>query len=301
MELRDIEYFAVVAEHRHLGRAAEALHLTQPALSKSLRRLERTMGAKLVQRTPKGIELTPEGTVLMTRVSQLRLMLTDVAREMGQVRVGLAGKLRVGASPGVIDHCVSHACSALSQEAPDATLTVIAAANDVLLPALRKGELDLIVSGIPVLAFNDLAHEHLFDDEAVLIASADHRLAGKRRVTLADLARERWAVAEVDDQQWTAMRSRLDQTGGLTHRTIVLRTSYLPLRDWMVARSGLVTMSTRRYLKQVSPDLRLIELAVEELAQTRRVGLSYRKDGYMPPLARRFIEILKMSARKLVG
>ena len=60
MELRDIEYFAVAAEHRHLGRAAAALGLSQPALSKSLRRLENALQAKLVKRTPKGIDLTPE-------------------------------------------------------------------------------------------------------------------------------------------------------------------------------------------------------------------------------------------------
>jgi len=61
MELRDIEYFAVVAEHGNLRRAAESLGLSQPALSKSLRRLEKSMAAKLVKRTPKGVELTAVG------------------------------------------------------------------------------------------------------------------------------------------------------------------------------------------------------------------------------------------------
>ena len=58
MELRDIEYFAVIAEHGHLGRASEALGLSQPALSKSLRRLEEAVEARLFNRTPKGMELT---------------------------------------------------------------------------------------------------------------------------------------------------------------------------------------------------------------------------------------------------
>ena len=61
MELRDIEYFAVVAEHGNLRRASEALGLSPPALSKSLRRLEESMQAKLVERTPKGVALTPVG------------------------------------------------------------------------------------------------------------------------------------------------------------------------------------------------------------------------------------------------
>ena len=68
MELRDIEYFAVIAEHGHLGRAADVLGLSQPALSKSLRRLEQALQVKLVKRTPKGVELSAEGSVLLLRV-----------------------------------------------------------------------------------------------------------------------------------------------------------------------------------------------------------------------------------------
>jgi DNA-binding transcriptional LysR family regulator len=293
MELRDIEYFAAAAEHQHLGRAAEALGLTQPALSKSLRRLERTMGAKLVKRTPKGIALTPEGGALLRRVSQLRLTLTDVAREIADVSAGRAGHLRVGAAAGFVDDLVLDSCNALYAEAPGAMLIVTVAANDVLLPALRRGEFDLIVSGIPVLPFDDLVHEHLFDDHMVVIASAGHRLARQKHVTLADVAPERWTSTLVDPQQWTAVRNRIDQLGGSRQRAIVLRTSYLPLRDQMVEQTDLLGMSSRRYLRQVSERLKLMELPVAELMQTRRVGVSYRKGAYVSPLARRFIELLK--------
>src|SRR5215471_10219627 len=96
MQLRDIEYFAVVAEHAHLGRAADALGLSQPALSKSLRRLEEALQAKLVRRTPKGVELTPEGSVLFLRVRELRLSLQGVAREVAEVGEGRVGYLRIG-------------------------------------------------------------------------------------------------------------------------------------------------------------------------------------------------------------
>ena len=88
MELRDIEYFAVVAEQRHLGRAAELLGLTQPALSKSLRRLESALEVKLVRRIPKGIELTAEGTALASGAHALRLSMKDVVREVSDVTHG---------------------------------------------------------------------------------------------------------------------------------------------------------------------------------------------------------------------
>jgi len=68
MDFRDVEYFAVLAKHGHVGRAAEALGLSQPALSLSLRRLERSIQAKLVKRTPKGVELTSVGSALLAQV-----------------------------------------------------------------------------------------------------------------------------------------------------------------------------------------------------------------------------------------
>ena len=72
-QLRDIEYFAAIAEHGQVQKAAAALGLSQPALSKSLRRLEQAMKTRLLKRTPHGIELTSVGSALLSRIRKLRL------------------------------------------------------------------------------------------------------------------------------------------------------------------------------------------------------------------------------------
>src|SRR5262245_40897848 len=124
MELRDIEYFAVVAEHRSIARAAETLGLSQPALSKSLRRLEASVRAKVVKRTPKGVELTAVGTALLAQVRRLRLTLDDITREAADLSEGRAGHLRIGTTSLQALHFVPTACDALLKEAPKATLTI---------------------------------------------------------------------------------------------------------------------------------------------------------------------------------
>ena len=84
MELRDLEYFAIVAEHGHFGRAAEALGLSQPALSMGLRRIETSMQTKLVKRTPKGVELTVAGAdALVTRTASSIVARRCCARSRG--------------------------------------------------------------------------------------------------------------------------------------------------------------------------------------------------------------------------
>ena len=141
MELRDIEYFAAVAEHGNLRRAAETLGLSQPALSKSLRRLESSMAAKLVRRIPRGVELTPVGAALHAQVRRIRLTLGDVRREAADLSEGRAGDLRIGTSP-LHAEVLPAAFAALLKNAPRVRLAVTVSDNDLMVPALRNGELD---------------------------------------------------------------------------------------------------------------------------------------------------------------
>lgn len=303
IELRDIEYFAVVAEHGHLGRAAEALGLGQPALSRSLQRLEQAAQARLFKRTPKGVELTAAGTALLSHVRRLRLSLGDVAREVADLGQGRAGHLRIGAGTGFVEHLLPAACCALLENAPNVTFTVTVAANDALLPALRKGELDLIVTGIPASPYEDLVQEHLYDDDFVVYASVNHRLAKRERLTIADLAQERWVVPaanslSVNVLSWQRLHQAFEDSG-LAPPRITMVTSSMTFRFHTVASSDLVGFSSRRTLQQVAPRYHLAKLPVEKMTWTRRVGVSYRKSAYLCPAALRFIEILKSAAREI--
>src|SRR3954469_17676714 len=176
MELRDIEYFAVIAQHGHLGRAAEALGLSQPALSKSLRRLEDALEAKLVKRTPKGVETTPEGSALLQRVRGLRLSLQDVAREVKDVSAGRVGHLRVGIGESIAEYLLPAAFEELLRDSPKVSLRLEVSDNDQMVPALLDGQLDLVVNYLAYLLMpalpEGIAHEKLYDDDMVVYASA---------------------------------------------------------------------------------------------------------------------------------
>jgi len=298
MELRDIEYFAVVAEHRHLGRAAEALGLTQPALSKSLRRLEIALEAKLVRRTAYGVELTAEGAALASHVHRLRLSLDDVTREVRDVTHGRVGQLRIGAAPGMADNVLPVPCSALLTDGPQVTIKVTIGHNNVLLPALRNGELDLIISGIPDTPYDDLVQENLYDDEFIVFASASHPLATRKKVAIADLAHWRWASAASNVLAWQWLQ-RTFENHSLAPPRIALEAGSHSLRGLIAASSDLLCFNARRAFRESARHLPLVELPVKELKWIRHVGVSYRKDSYLSPAAKRFIEILKATAKEI--
>ena len=298
MELRDVEYFSVIAKHGHLGRAAEALGLSQSALSKSLRRLEQGMRVKLVKRTPKGVELTAEGSTLLSHAQRLRASLDDVVREVTDVRQGLAGHLRIGAGQGYFFHLLPAACAALSKEAPNATLSLRELSYGEGTQALHNGELDLTIydRGSPE---HELAQEHLYDDQRVVIAPVNHRLAGKKPVALADLAQERWTVFGPTATIARALLGTFEKHG-LPHPRVMVETGATVLRLPLVASSDLLGYTWASIVRQAAPHLRLAEINVRELTSTFSNSLFYRKDAYLSPVARRFIEILKPTAGKMV-
>lgn len=293
MELRDIEYFAVIAECGHLGRAAEALGLGQPALSKSLRRLEQAVQAKLVARTPKGVAITAEGSALLARVRELRLSYQNIGREIEDVRPGRVGHVRIGIGVACPEKLLARAFAALLEDAPGARVTTTVSDNDVMVPALRNGELDLVVNYLMASHFHDsLAHEHLYDDQFVVIASRAHRLAGRKKIAIAELADERWALSAMV----LGSQHRLQEAfreAGIRPPESAVECRTLRLRALTVACSDLLDWTSRRLVEQSDLSSAVTILPVKELAWSRPVGLIYRREAYQPPATRLLIDKLK--------
>jgi DNA-binding transcriptional LysR family regulator len=298
MELRDLEYFAVVAEYGHLGRAAEALGLSTPALSKSLRRIEKSLQAKLVKRTPKGVELTAIGAALVTHANRLRLSFNDVTREAADLREGRVGNLRIGASPGLAEYMLPQATSALFRTAPGATVNVTVGTGTVEL--LRNGELDLVLAlNLPQMD-KELIQEHLYDDEIVVYASKTHRLAKKKSVTLADIAQEHWAMSTPNALPMRLLIQALEERG-LPSPKVTMISNSLWLRLMMVGVTNLLSLNARRTSRHIATLAALKDLSVKDFTGFWRVGITYRKDTYISPVARRFIEILKATAKEMTS
>lgn len=291
--LRDVEYFAAIAEHGQLQLAANALGLSQPALSLSLRRLEQAMNARLLKRTPKGVELTSVGSALLARVAHLRLSVDDVTREIADLGEGRAGHLRIGMleSNG---HVAPRACTALLMEAPRLTLKLTTDPHGALMAALRNGTLDVAVTVNREQAprNEDMTELRLCDVETTILASADHRLAKRRQVTFTDLALERW-VLPAPEYGGPQLLAQGFASVGLSPPKVAIEASAMMSRFHLVATSDLLTFGTRPMSQNAAAHLGVVDLRVKGLPADRYICATWRKDAYLPPAAFRFIEILK--------
>ena len=298
MEFRDLRYFSAVAEHQNIGRAAEALNLSATALGKSLRRLEKSVGAKLVQRAPKGVALTAVGAALLTRIGPLQGMLNDVLHEATDLAEGHAGHVNVGATPSTAETVVANACVTLSKESPRITLKVTVASAASLGHTLHKGEMDFCVADVAAFSPAQFVHERLYENREIVFASANHRLAKRKQVSVADLACERWAsTISTSRPPWQALFEAF-KNNGLSPAGVALDTNSQEVRMQAIAYSDYLGVNTRYFVRQQARRFPIVELPVKEMSVVRNLSINHRKGAYLSPSAQRLIDILKEQARK---
>src|SRR5262245_42262680 len=139
IDLRDLRYFEVIAELGHLGRAADQLHLTQPALTRCISRLEQMFGTELFERVGRGIRLTSAGEALLTRARRLHVAADETAREMVDFARGDSGVIALGIVPTAAQFLLPAVCRALLADTQDVTIKTVIAQDDLLVPSLKAG------------------------------------------------------------------------------------------------------------------------------------------------------------------
>ncbi|MDO8187264.1 hydrogen peroxide-inducible genes activator [Conexibacter sp. JD483] len=182
--LAQLRAFVALCEMRHFGAAARRLGIGQSTLSEAFAALEASVGARLVERGPRRIVVTPEGRRLLAH-AQAAVTAAD-AFEIAASGLGglLAGPLRLGLIPTVAPYLLPALLARLGDEAPELELHVREDQTETLLGALRGGDLDAAVLALP-LAEEGLGELALYDEEFVVVVPAGHPWAGR-----ADLAPE---------------------------------------------------------------------------------------------------------------
>ena len=195
MNLNQLRVFAAVAEHGGFSRAAAVLRLSQPAVSKSVQELERTLGLPLIERAGRSSRLTPAGESLATRARELFSVEASAEEELRALRGLEGGTLHVGASTTIATYMLPSILARFRETHPGVALRVVSANTRAIARQLLERRLDVAIVEGPV------AHERLDviawrEDELVLIASSGHPLASRRAVRAADLDGVRLIVRE---------------------------------------------------------------------------------------------------------
>ena len=186
MELRHLRYFVVVAEELHFRRAAERLHMSQPPLSQQIRALEEEVGATLLLRNQRQVELTAAGAAFLERAREILTLVEDAALEARRVQRGEVGRLAIGFVGSAMYSFVPELLRAFREQFPDVVLRLQELGTSEQLRQLENGRLDVGFMRLPVLR-PELRVETVCEEPVIAALPDLHPLAAKRRLSLEDL------------------------------------------------------------------------------------------------------------------
>jgi len=280
LKLKHLQLLVALDEFRHLGRAAEFLSLTQPAVSKTLAEVERMFGLDLFVRSTRGTEPTPHGDTI---VRFARSVLADYGRardEIAAVTSGAAGRVSVGAMVVATPGLLSRAVELLKARSAQTTVAIEEGDLTRLLPRLRVGELDLFVGRLePGYAAPDLETEPLYDEPMSVISRPDHPLVRKANPTWADLAALPWVVPPA----WASSRIKLNQ--------LFYKHGLNPPADLIESASFLVTLTFVRERAAIAFVARTVARFLEREGLAK--ALRFKMPIELPPVG-----IITMRSRK---
>ena len=188
MELRHLRYFVGVAEEQHFGRAAERLHIVQPALSRQIQDLEREMGFPLFDRLPRGVRLNAAGKLFLSDVRRILQDVEDAKRRAERIAHGKSGTLRIGIATAVSWHgMVAESFSRFRREQPDAELELHHLLSVHQIEAIMTGRLDAGFAAGLLPMNKELARWRIAADRMVLAVPKGHPLTKRQGVRLRDL------------------------------------------------------------------------------------------------------------------
>jgi LysR family hydrogen peroxide-inducible transcriptional activator len=195
LSLRDLEYLVAVADHQHFGQAAEACHVSQPALSSQIGKVENLLGVKLFERSNRRVLITPDGKRI---ADQARLVLEEAAKIAllaAPAREPLCGSLRLGIIATLGPYLMPHLIPKLRKTFPKLQLLLREGLTADLVSDLRTGSLDAVIAA-PTFDMDGLNATELFWEPFVLAAPKRHRLTEKSSLQAADLRSDEMILLE---------------------------------------------------------------------------------------------------------
>lgn len=292
MQSRLLRHFLAVVERKNITAAAEDLHISQPALTRSIRQLEQTIGADLFERLPTGVALTRQGEVLARRARLMDLEYQHALAEITAMQQGLAGTLRIGAGPVWITSLLPPVVAAFHHQYPRVKVRLTSGVIDTLVPELLSGEIDLFCSTLDFAAQPELVKEPMVRIRHAVVARGNHPLAGAGVVSAADMSRFPWLVL-ANDQVGTSRIGSYFVANAVEPPTIAVETTALGIIKILLEGDFLAHFPERMLVD--ANRFGLLDIPHEGTFWEGEAGITYRRTNRPFRTVESFKSILRAS------
>jgi DNA-binding transcriptional LysR family regulator len=293
LKLRDLHIFVTVAHRGSMAKAAEQLGVSPSAVSEVISDLEHTLGVRLLDRTPQGIEPNVYGRTLLKRCTIVFDELKQGISDLEFLADPAVGEIRIGCSESIAAAILQPIIRRFSKLYPRIVLNVCHEVSPILeLPQLRNRCVDLCLVRLRKLETEehaDLNLEALFDDETVVAAGLQSRWATLRKIDLAELVNEPWILTPPDSLIYLILAEAF-RARGLDMPRASLLTHSVHLRTNLAATGDFITALPSSVLRFNANQFALKVLPIELPGRPWPVAVVTLKNRTLNPVARRFID-----------
>ncbi len=304
LKLRDLHVFSTVVQRGSMAKAAAQLGVSQPAVSEVIADLEHALGAPLLDRSPRGVELTAYGRALLKRTHAAFDELKQGIRDIEFLTDPTAGEVTVGCTDSVAAAVLAPVFQQFFHKFPNVVLHLhrLVTAN-LELPELRERTVDVVLGRVLMPMAHpddDLIVEILIDDHLVVTAGMQSRWARRRKIDLAELLGEPWILTPPNGRAHALMVEAF-QARGLAMPKVCLTTYSLHLRALMVATGPFITALPAFTVRLDAGQPTLKALPVDLPARSWPVAIVTLKNRSLSPVAQLFIDHVRDFTASLVA
>ncbi|WP_114388799.1 LysR substrate-binding domain-containing protein [Notoacmeibacter marinus] len=296
LKLRQLRLLVAVGEHGNIQSAARELGISQPAATKMIQDLELDFEVKLFSRTNRGVIPTVFGQTLIRHGKLIFAQVSNAAQELDDLNEGNSGRVVVGTLLAASTSLLPAAIDSLLTERPKVAIKINEGTNEVLMPALLSGEIDMVVGRLPSHRHRDkITQEILFEDRVLAVVGNQHPLAGKAALSFDQIKPFGWILPPLE----TTLRRQINQffvnEGQYQPQLAIESVSYLPTRSLLQMRD-LIGLMPAEVVSQDIENGNLSRLDWDVPFGRGPIGISYRTDGSLSPAGLAFRQALHTAA-----
>jgi DNA-binding transcriptional LysR family regulator len=298
LRLRDVDILLAVIETGSMGKAAAALNMSQPAVSKAVAYLEHTLGVRLLDRSRQGVEPTPYGRALVKRGLAMFDELRQGVQDIASLSDPTVGEIRMGGSEHTISSIYSRVIRQFSEQHPRMSFHIVVGDLRTLSRELDARHIDFLVSRMYSAPSEEHSVEVLFEDPLVVVTGPNNPLARRRKVGFAELLEEPWTL-QPRENSFGAFALDAFRAAGYAPPQITVATTSSNLRGDMLTTGRYLSMVPRYWvlLPRRHPSLRVLPV---EFPHTRLdVGIVTLKNRSLSRATELFIDRVRALTKLL--
>ncbi len=299
VKFNHLRVFLEVTRHESVSKAAAAMHLAQPAVTKTLREFEEILGVELFARHARGTVLNEAGRLIIPHVRAIFADRSRIADQINAYRQGVAGSITIGATASALPYLLPRSLASETVKNRGGVVHVIEGSIDQMSRALSGGELDLVVGRILTAIDNDLlVQEIVFEDPFVPVVGKRHDLAHVSGDALPASANYPWIFPPFGSSAAEPLGIYLLQNNIHPQRKLVETVSYATILSLLATTDCVAILP--QHIARVGERTNTLSIIGPALQQGRlMIGLTFRRDHPLSPLGQSFAEAFRHAARSI--